>query len=215
MRIWDEKEHFIQKFYVKEEPLFLEMRERAKKEKCDHMMVAPSEARLLQSIVEVSGAKKILEIGCLHGYSAIYFVRGISGEGKVWTLEKNEANAKIAKEFFAKADVGNKIELVLGDAHENLKSLEKLGPFDLIFIDADKAGYPNYLTWAEKHVRKGGLVIADNTFLGGSMWGKEQENYSKTQTTAMMEFHERFSDPKNFKSIIYPSHDGIAVGVKV
>ena len=215
MRIWDEKEHFIQKHYVSEAPLFLEMRETAKTKKCDHMMVAPSEARLLQSLIEVHNSKKIVEIGCLYGYSAIYMAQGISDEGKVWTLEKNTENASFAQKFFDKSDVKNKIELVIGDAHQNLKDLEKHGPFDCVFIDADKAGYPEYLVWAEKNVRKGGLIIADNTFLGGSMWGEPQEGYSKTQIAAMTKFHEAFSDKKRFKSVIYPSHDGIAVGIKI
>lgn len=219
MRVWDEKEHFIQKHYVNEAPLFLEMRETAKTKKCDHMMVAPSEARLLQSLIEVHNSKKIIEIGCLYGYSAIYMAQGITnskdGDGKVWTLEKNTENANFAQKFFDQSEVKNKIELVIGDAHENLKNLEKHGPFDCVFIDADKSGYPQYLEWAEKNVRKGGLIIADNTFLGGSMWGREQENYSQTQITAMRKFHEAFSDSKRFKSVVYPSHDGIAVGVKV
>jgi predicted O-methyltransferase YrrM len=215
MRIWDEKEKFIQKFYVQEDKFLLEMREKAKVKKCDHMMVAPSEARLLQSIVEIHNSKKIVEIGTLFGYSAIYFARGISGEGKVWTLEKNPENAEIAQTFFDKSDLKNKIELVVGDAHENLSRLSSSGPFDLIFIDADKSGYPDYLAWAEKNIRKGGVIIADNTFLGGTVWGVETDDFSKTQTNAMMEFHKVFSDPKRFKSVIYPSFDGLSVGIKV
>ena len=215
MRVWDEKERFIQKHYVNEAPLFLEMRETAKIKKCDHMMVAPSEARLLQSLVEVHNSKKIVEIGCLYGYSAIYMAQGISSEGKVWTLEKNIENASFAQKFFDQSELKDKIELIIGDAHANLKDLEKHGPFDCVFIDADKSGYPEYLEWAEKNVRHGGLIIADNTFLGGSMWGGEQENYSQTQISNMRKFHKAFSDPKRFKSVIYPSHDGIAVGIKV
>ena len=215
MRVWDEKEHFIQKFYVKEAPLFLEMRETAKNKKCDHMMVAPSEARLLQSLVEVHNSKKIVEIGCLYGYSAIYMAQGLSNEGKVWTLEKNTENAGFAQKFFDKSEMKNKIELVIGDAHENLKNLEKHGPFDCVFIDADKSGYPQYLEWAEKNVRKGGLIIADNTFLTGTVWGAENVKTTHTQLSNMMKFHEAFSDQKRFKSVVYPSYDGLSVGVKV
>lgn len=215
MRVWDEKEHFIQKHYVNEDPLFLEMRETAKIKKCDHMMVAPSEARLLQSLVEIHNSKKIVEIGCLFGYTAIYMARGLPEDGKLWTLEKNTENAEYAKNFFDKSNVKNKIELVIGDAHQNLKNLEEHGPFDCVFIDADKSGYSLYLEWAEKNIRRGGLIIADNTFLGGSMWGGERANYSQTQIANMRKFHEAFSDPKRFKSVVYPSHDGIAVGVKV
>lgn len=215
MRIWDEKETFIQKYYVQEEPLFLEMREKAKEKKCDHMMVAPSEARLLQSLIEVHKSKKIVEIGTLFGYSAIYLAKGISGEGKVWTLERNPENAEFAKGFFEKSDVKNKIELIEGYAHQNLKNLERYGPLDCVFIDADKSGYPKYLLWAEKNVKSGGLIIADNVFLQGTIWGAEHDRVTNTQLSNMTKFHEIFSDSKRFKSIIYPSHDGIAVGIKV
>lgn len=215
MRIWDEKERFTQKHYIKEEPFFLEMRETAKEKKCDHMMVAPTEARLLQSLVEIHCSKKVIEIGCLYGYTAIYFAKGIPRDGKVWTLEKNPENAEIAQTFFSKSGYKNKIELVLGDAHENLKKLSREGPFDCIFIDADKSGYPDYLLWAEKNVRSGGLIIADNTILNGTVWGAEHDRTTNTQITGMMKFHEIFSDPKRFKSTIFPSYDGIAVGIKV
>ena len=215
MRIWDEKENFIQKHYVKESDLFLKIREKAKEKKCDHMMVAPSEARLLQSLVEIHKSKKIIEIGTLFGYSALYFAEGIGNDGKIWTLEKNLENAQIAKEFFDHSQHKNKIELVIGDAHENLRSLEKKGPFDCVFIDADKSGYPGYLEWAEKNVVSGGLIIADNTFLHGTVWGAEHDRITKSQLSNMMKFHEMFSDKNRFKSIVYPSHDGLSVGIKI
>jgi predicted O-methyltransferase YrrM len=214
-RIWDEKEVFIQKNYVREPELFTKIRQTAKEKNCDFMMVAPTEARMLQSLVEVHGSKKILEIGTLFGYTAIYLAQGIVGEGKVWTCELSHESAEIARSFISKSSVADKIEVVQGDAHENLKKLEQFAPFDCIFIDADKNGYPEYLAWAEKNVRKGGLVIADNTILGGSVWSTPKDQDSEKRVKNMMEFHKQFSDPKKFRSTIYASFDGIAVGVKV
>jgi predicted O-methyltransferase YrrM len=214
-REWNKKELFNQQTYVRESDLFLKMRQRAKEKQCEHMMLAPSEARLLQSLVEVHSSQKIVEIGTLFGYSALYLAQGIWGEGKVWTLEKNPENASIAKSFIAQSKMAEKVEVVEGDAHENLKRLEEFGPFDCAFIDADKAGYPHYLEWAEKNIRKHGLIIVDNTILGGAVWGDQEYETSATQVKAMMEFHQNFSDVKRFRSVIYPSFDGLAVGVKV
>lgn len=214
-RVNTDSEKFIQKYYAQDEDLFLEMRKKAQEKKCEHMMVAPSETRLLQSLVEVHGSKKIVEIGTLFGYTAISFAKGIGEHGRVWTLEKNPENAEIAQSFINKTLYKNNIEIVTGDAHENLNALSSQGPFDCVFIDADKAGYVDYLLWAEKNLRSGGLIIADNTFLRGTVWGTEAEGYSEKQSSKMLEFHKIFSDQKRFKSTIYPSFDGIAVGIKV
>jgi len=214
-RIWDEKEHFIQEHYVCETDIHRKIRERAKEKHCEHMMIAPSEARVLQSLVEVHGSHKVIEIGTLFGYSAIYLASGLPSDGKVWTLEKNPENAEIAQGFIKEAGLSEKIEVVVGDAHENLKSLEKFGPFDAAFIDADKPGYPAYLKWCEKNLRKNALIIADNTFLGGDVWAKASDGESKNRVTAMLEFHKNFSDKKRFRSTIYPSFDGYAVGIKL
>ncbi len=215
LRAKTDSESFIQKFYAQDEDLFLEMRSKAREKKCEHMMVAPSETRLLQSLVEVHGTKNLVEIGTLFGYTAISFAKGIGEGGKVWTLEKSPENAEIAKGFINQTPYKNRIEVVVGDAHENLSSLSSEGPFDCVFIDADKSGYVDYLLWAEKNLKSGGLVIADNTFLRGSVWGAEVKGYSEKQSTKMLEFHQIFSDQTRFKSTIYPSFDGIAVGIKV
>ncbi len=214
-RDWTPQEVFTQKHYIQEEDLFSKIRVQAKEKKCDFMMVAPTEARLLQSLVEVSGSKKIVEIGTLFGYTAIYLAQGILGEGKVWTCELSYENAEIARKFISQSQVSDKIDVIQGNAHESLRELEKMGPFDCVFIDADKNGYPDYLEWAEKNVKKGGLVIADNTVLDGAVWNLPDDETNKKRVQNMMIFHKSFSDPKRFRSTIYPSYDGIAVGVKI
>lgn len=213
MREYDKKEEFIDKHYIKESEVIHNLRKLAVQNKCDHMFVAPSEARMLQSLIEIHGAKKIVEIGTLYGYSSYYLARGVGETGKVWTCEKNKENASIAKKFHVEMGVNN-VEVVEGDAHTSLESIEKHGPFDAVFIDADKAGYPDYLRWSYDNLRVGGIIIADNTFLGGSVWDNENNRYGKNQVDRMLEFHSMFSDNKRFLSTIYTSHDGLAVGVK-
>ncbi len=214
MRTLDAREAFLQKYYANENELFVSLRNLAKVNKCDHMIVAPSEARTLKFLVEMAQAKKVVEIGCLYGLSCMYMASAPS-VSKIWTLEKNQENAKIAQSFFDQSSEKNKIQLLIGDAHDNLKQLNAEGPFDVVFIDADKSGYPNYVRWAYQNLRVGGLVICDNTFLGGSVWGEDIERKTQTQIKAMLEVHEELAQSGRWSAHTLPSFDGITVGIKL
>lgn len=120
-----------------------------------------------------------------------------------------------AQQAFAGVDHGNKkIEFVLGDAREELKKLEALGPFDGIFIDGNKAAYMDYLEWAEKNIKTGGLILADNVFLNGSVWGEASARFSEKQIRIMQEFNKRLADPDKFVSVIAPTFEGLYIAIK-
>lgn len=214
MRTLDAREAFLQKYYATETELFVSLRNLAKTNRCDHMIVAPSEARTLKFLVEMVQAKKVVEIGCLYGLSCLYMASAPS-ISKVWTLEKSEENAEIAQKFFDQSQVKNKIQLLVGDARNNLQKINSEGPFDVVFVDADKASYPEYVKWAHQNLRTGGLVICDNTFLGGSVWGEEVERKTQTQIKAMLEVHEELANSGRWSSHTLPSFDGITVGIKL
>src|SRR5215207_9441436 len=112
--------------------------------------VSPNEGRLLQLLVEMVGARRMLEIGTLGGYSAIHFARALPEDGALVSLEIDEHHAGVARNNIERAGLSHKVEIRVGDAHELLASLVEgdEGPFDLVFIDADKEGYPEYLEWA-------------------------------------------------------------------
>jgi predicted O-methyltransferase YrrM len=133
--------------------------------------VSPTQGRLLHLFARMIGARRVLEIGTLGGYSAIWLARALPADGRLITLEISPAHAAVARENLARAGVTDKVEVRVGDAHEGLASLIAEGgaPFDLVFVDADKKSCPAYLRAARALVRKGSLVIVDNVVRHGAV----------------------------------------------
>jgi len=131
--------------------------------------VAPAQGRMLQVLARAIGARRILEIGTLAGYSAIWLARSLPADGRLVTLEIDPERAQVARENLAKAGLSEKSEVIVGRASESLAALirAKAGPFDLIFIDADKESCPQYLALALELARTGSLVIVDNAISRG------------------------------------------------
>jgi predicted O-methyltransferase YrrM len=133
--------------------------------------VSPAQGKLLHLLARAHGARNILEIGTLGGYSTIWLARALPAGGRLITLEANPKHAAVARANIAYAGLTRVVELRLGRAIETLPQLaaENLGPFDLIFIDADKPGYPDYLFWALELSQPGSLIIADNVVRNGEV----------------------------------------------
>jgi predicted O-methyltransferase YrrM len=133
--------------------------------------VAPNQGKLLLLLARVLGARTILEIGTLGGYSTIWLARALPVDGRLITLETDPKHAGVARANIARAGLADVVELRLGPALETLPRLaaEGCGPFDLIFIDADKPGYPQYLPWALELSRRGTVIIADNVVRDGAV----------------------------------------------
>jgi len=133
--------------------------------------VAPNQGRLLQMLARSCGARLILEIGTLGGYSTIWLARGLLPGGKLVTLEFEPKHAQVARTNLERAGLGGVVELRQGKAVESLAQLaaEGRGPFDFIFIDADKESYADYFAWALKLSRPGTLIIADNVVRNGAV----------------------------------------------
>jgi predicted O-methyltransferase YrrM len=133
--------------------------------------VSPSQGKLLQLLARVMGARMILEIGTLGGYSTIWLGRALPAGSRLITLESEPKHAEVARVNIARAGLSNVVDVRLGLAVDTLSQLsaERVGPFDLIFIDADKPGYPDYLRWALRLSRIGTLIIADNVVRKGAV----------------------------------------------
>lgn len=133
--------------------------------------VSPAQGKLLHLLARAHGARNILELGTLGGYSTIWLAQALPAGGRLITLEANPKHAAVARANIAHAGLTRLVELRLGRAIETLPQLaaEKLGPFDLIFIDADKPGYPDYLFWALELSQPGSLIIADNVVRNGEV----------------------------------------------
>jgi predicted O-methyltransferase YrrM len=136
-----------------------------------NIAVSPTQGKLLMLLAHIQGARNILEIGTLGGYSTIWLARALPSGGKLITLEADPKHAEVAKSNIARAGLAEVVEVRLGKALDTLPQIESegLGPFDFFFIDADKPSNPNYLTWALKLSRPGSIIIADNVVRGGAV----------------------------------------------
>jgi len=135
------------------------------------IQVAPNQGRLLQLLARAIGARAILELGTLGGYSTLWLARGLAPGGRLVTLEAEPRHAAVAEATFARAGLAGVISLRLGPALATLERLvaERAGPFDLVFIDADKPSMPDYFTWALRLSRPGTVIVADNVVRDGEV----------------------------------------------
>jgi predicted O-methyltransferase YrrM len=135
------------------------------------IQVSPAQGKLLEVLVRIQGARSILELGTLGGYSTIWLARALPAGGRLVSLEAEPKHAEVARANLARAGLAEVVEIRLGRAVDTLPRLaaEGRGPFDLIFIDADKRGYPDYFAWALKLARRGSVIIADNVVRRGAV----------------------------------------------
>jgi predicted O-methyltransferase YrrM len=173
--------------------------------------VSPEEGRFIQLLVRATGTLKALEIGTLGGYSGTWIARGLAPGGRLITVELEEAHAAVAREHFQAAGVADRVEIITGDAHELLPQLRAEGPFDFVFIDAEKSGYPDYFDWAVENVRSGGVIAAHNALAGGRIMLPEGD---EERATMMVDFNRRVAASPRVISTIFPAGDGTLIAVK-
>ncbi len=163
--------------------------------------VSPNQGRLLQLLTEISGARRILEIGTLGGYSAIHFARALPDDGTMISLEIDDHHAGVARNNLERAGLSEKVEIRVGDAHDLLSALIEgdEGPFDVIFIDADKESYPEYLDASLRLARSGTLILGDNTIRGGTVLDPRDATARATR-----EFNERIARDPRLSGIVLP-----------
>ena len=135
------------------------------------IQVTPTQGRLLEMLARALGARRILEIGTLGGYSTLWMARGLAAGGRLVTLEYEPRHAEVARANFARAGRSSAIDLRVGAALDLLPRLEQeqVGPFDLVFVDADKVNLPEYFTWSVRLSRPGTLIVIDNVIREGEV----------------------------------------------
>jgi caffeoyl-CoA O-methyltransferase len=176
------------------------------------IQVSPNEGKLLRLLAEMVGARRILEIGTLGGYSTIHLGRGLPEDGTLISLEIDEGHAEVARKNVERAGLAEKVEVRVGDARKLLAELAENdeGSFDLVFIDADKGGYPEYLEWALRLSRPGSLILGDNTIWGGTIIDPQDNS-----TRAIHDFNERLARDPRLSATILPLMreriDGLAI----
>lgn len=179
------------------------------------MQIGAEEGAFLAWLVSAFAVSSIVEIGTAAGYSALWMARALPENGVLHTIEANQEHAEIARKFFAEDKAGARITLHEGKADIVLENLPQQ-KWDMVFIDADKAAYPFYLDWAEKNLRTGGLLVADNTLLFGALYD-EQQNFrvSNNMKKAMQNFNQSLADSTVFSALLLPTSEGLTLARKL
>jgi predicted O-methyltransferase YrrM len=192
------------------EPRFLQdLKEAAAKAGIPQIQISPEQASFMQILLQLAGAREVVEVGTLAGYSAIAMAQALPEGGRVRTIEVNEDHAAFAREWVGRSDVRDKVEVIHGDGREALASIN--GPVDAAFIDADKAGYLTYAKECLRLLRPGGLLMADNAFAFGNLFTAGEVEESVHHLRA---FNDEMAALPGVQAIIVPIGDGCWVGAK-
>jgi len=179
--------------------------------------VAPVNGKFLHLLARLSGARRVLEIGTLGGYSTIWLARGIPDDGLVVTIEAEPRNAAVARASIDRAGIGGKVDIRVGRGADVLPTLAEEEPFDLVFIDADKESNPVYLDWAARLGREGTVVVVDNVGRGGAVADAGTASSQIIGTRRGLELlggDPRF-DATALQTLDAKGYDGIAIAIVV
>jgi caffeoyl-CoA O-methyltransferase len=204
----------VARVYAPEDAVLAEVRARSVAAGLPDIQVAALDARHLEVLARVCGARRAVEIGTLGGYSGIALLRGMAPDGELDTIELEPRHAEVARESFQRAGVAARARIHVGAAAAVLPALVARGPFDFVFVDADKEGYPAYLAWAADNLRPGGVVALDNAFLFGHL-ADEPRGERAAQVAAMRSVHEALASNGRWLATVLPTGEGLAVGVKL
>lgn len=172
-------------------------------------IVGPAEGALLHLLTRLVKARRALELGTAIGYSGTWIARGLEAGGELVTVEVDPNTAKLAAENLKKTGVADRVRILVGDAKEVVRDLE--GPFDLIFLDVDKASYPALLPACADRLRVGGLLVTDNV-----LWsGRVVKSRVDADTRAIQAYNDALAADRRFASVILTLRDGVSVALKI
>lgn len=166
---WSAVDEYLSDLLVPAEPVLTDGLAASRAAGLPAIEVAPNQGKLLMLLAQIQGATRVLELGTLGGYSTTWLARGVGAAGRVVTLEAAPEHAEVARQNLDRADLADRVEIRVGAALTTLAAMVQAGepPFDLIFIDADKANYPQYLEWTMRLTRPGSVIVADNVVRQG------------------------------------------------
>ncbi len=205
----DALESYVRQTFAAEDEVLARIREQITASGLPGIMIRPEEAAFLQFLVVASGARLALEIGTLGGYSGTWIARGLPPDGRLITLEVEPKHAAVARAHFKLAGVEGKVDLREGYAQDLLLELASVGPFDFVFIDADKEGYLAYLDWTLDNLRSGGILAAHNAFAFGGKIADPSNLEEDVQV--IRQFNQRLADDRRLVSMLFPAGDGIVL----
>jgi caffeoyl-CoA O-methyltransferase len=168
------------------------------------MLIGELEASILKFLIALGGVKKVLELGTYTGYSALAMAEALPDDGEVITIDINPETSRLAQSFWDQSEHGKKIRQILRPGDEALKDLNH-EKFDLIFIDADKSNYGNYLDWATQHLSERGLIVVDNTLWQGKVLAPGLDK----QTDAIISHNQKAASLPGWIKTLLPIRDGM------
>ena len=214
---WAEVDDFVAGLLVGEDEALEGALAAAREAGLPEIQVSPPQARLLSILARSIGARTALEFGTLGGYSTIWLARALGPDGRLLSLEASPEYAAVAAGSIARAGLGDVVEIRVGKALETLPALEAegAGPFDLVFIDADKVHTPDYFAWSLERTRSGGLIVADNVVRGGTL--AEADSGDET-IEAQRRLHETIAaDPRveatTIQTVGVKGYDGFTIAL--
>lgn len=214
---WTAVDRYISDLVVQPDPALAAALEASDAGGLPSIAVSPPQGKLLFLLVRACQARRVLEIGTLGGYSTIWLGRGLPPDGQLTTLELNPAHAAIATANLARAGLAGVAEVRVGPARDSLRRLAEEGaaPFDLVFIDADKTGYPEYLSLVMGLVRPGSVIIADNVVRDGAV---ADSGSADSNVQAVRRFHEMLAADRRLSATVLQTvgskgYDGLAFAV--
>ena len=193
--IWTATDEYINRFFVPSDAALDAALASSASAGLPNIQVSPAQGKMLHILARLVGARNILELGALGGYSGIWMARALPPGGKLLTLEASEKHAEVAKANYARTGLSDVIELRLGKALDLLPQVaaERRGPFDMIFLDANKSDMPEYFDWAVKLSRRGSVIVADNSISRGRVL---DANSDDPDVQGCRRFHERVAADK-------------------
>jgi predicted O-methyltransferase YrrM len=193
-----------------DDELLVALKEAARGAGLPEIAIAPEQASLIQVLLRASGAREVVEVGTLGGYSAIWMARALPEGGRVRTIEVLEKHARFAREWIARSDVAGRIEVYVGRGVDVLPRFAA-GSADAAFLDADKVSYPAYLRECLRIVRRGGLILVDNAFAFGQLF---EEGTADGDVEAVRAFNDLMARSEELQGVIVPLGDGMWVAVR-
>lgn len=204
-----ELDQYLRDLVEPETPALQNITDQLKKDEKWGINIGIVEGQILQWLIHALRVKTVVEIGTQYGFSTQKMLQALPGDGKIISIEKDLEHYKRAQEL----NKDGRVQFLLGDAVPILESLT--GDFDLIFIDANKNAYVTYLDWAMNHVKPGGLIIGDNTFLFGQVFKNQPpEDKSEKMWATMREFNRRLFSDGRFATCIIPTQEGLTIGLR-
>jgi predicted O-methyltransferase YrrM len=203
------QEEYIRSLFIQPDEALDHVQNSIERHGMPSISVSPESSKLLSMLVGIAGARDILEIGALGGYSGICLLRGLTADGHLTSLELKQEYADLAHENLKKAGLGDKVSYYVGEALDSLNRLEQEGKtFDFFFIDADKANYSSYMEKCIRLANRGAIIVGDNVLWSGRVYDESEQDEA---TQALRAFNEKMAQDKRLESLLIPIGDGLAV----